>query len=74
MNARIIAHYLETNEQTNKVPNSLYRILRSCCASKVKVMHGLDNATELGMNVMESLQTVVTRLGEHGLDMKKKTL
>lgn len=37
-------------------------------------MHGLDNTTELGMNVIEFLQTVVTRLEEHGLDMKKNTL
>lgn len=75
VSARIIANYLEYCKETEFQTfsrASLYRILKACRASKRKAMHGLDNTTALGMNAMESLQKVVTRLGEYGLDMEKK--
>lgn len=37
-------------------------------------MHGLDNTTTRGVNIMESLQTVVTRLGKYRLDIEKNSL
>lgn len=68
VSARIFANYLEYCNETEFQTfshASLYRILKACRASKRKAMHGHDNTTALGMNAMESLQNVVTRLGEY---------
>ncbi|XP_062609789.1 uncharacterized protein LOC134271605 [Saccostrea cucullata] len=75
VSARIIANYQEYCKESDFQTfsrASLYRILKACQASKRKAMHGLDNTTALGMDAMESLHKVVTRLGEYGMETEKK--
>ncbi|XP_061172966.1 uncharacterized protein LOC133182226 [Saccostrea echinata] len=75
VSARIIANYQEYCKESDFETfsrASLYRILKACRASKRKAMHGLDNTTALGMDAMESLQKVVTRLVEYGMETEKK--
>lgn len=46
---------------------TLYRILKVCSASKQKALHGLDNTSAAGMEAIDSLMKVVSKLKIFGL-------
>lgn len=45
----------------------LYRILKVCIASKQKALHGLDNTSAAGMEIIDSLMRVISKLETFGL-------
>lgn len=46
---------------------TLYKILKVCSASKQKPLHGLDNTSAAGMEAIDSLMRVVSKLETFGL-------